>query len=77
MLKYLWFFRDIKQFKSYFRGVDAIDVRRKVIRRGWHLFNMQAVVYVAGVAVFNSIEMQSTVTYLGVGFLAFSAIIYH
>lgn len=76
MLSLLWIFRDIRQFSAFFKGAHSSEVRRQVVRRGWHQFNMQAVAYVAGLVIFNSLKMPEIVTYLGLGFLMLTALIY-
>jgi hypothetical protein len=76
MLSLLWIFTDTRQFSAFFKGAHSSAVRQKVIRRGWHHFNMQAVVYVAGLVIFNSLKMPEIVIYLSVGFLMLTALIY-
>lgn len=75
-MKFLWIFKDIQQFRSFFNGKSAEDVRQMVVRRGWHHFNMQAVVYITAVCIFNSLRMMDVVTFAGLGFFIFTAVIY-
>ena len=76
MLTVFWIFRDFQQFGAFFKGVNSGDVRQKVVRRGWHHFNMQSVIFVAGLLIFNSLGMPGVVTYLGLGFIVFGTLIY-
>ncbi len=76
MLSFLWIFRNFELFKSVFNNSESNHVRQLVIRRGWHHFNMQAIVYVAGLAAFNSLEIPEITAYLGLGFFLFTALIY-
>lgn len=76
MLTVFWIFRDFQRFGAFFKGANSGDVRQKVVRRGWHHFNMQSVIFVAGLLIFNSLDMPDVVTYLGLGFIAFGALIY-
>lgn len=74
MQSFFWFFKNRYYFQKYFKNSN--DVKRSVIRRGWHHFNMQSIVFVAGLVIFNSLEMLDVVTYLGLGFISFTTLIY-
>lgn len=76
MLATFFIFRDFQQFGAFFKGANSGDVRQKVVRRGWHHFNMQSIVFVAGLFIFHSLDMLDTVTYLVLGFIAFATLIY-
>ncbi len=76
MLDTFFIFRDFQQFGAFFKGAKSGDVRQKVVRRGWHHFNMQSVVFVVGLLIFNSLGTPDVVTYLGLGFIAFGTLIY-
>lgn len=76
MLTIFWIFRDSQQFRAFFKGTNSGDVKQKVVRRGWHHFNMQSIVFVAGLMIFNSLEMLGVLTYLGLGFITFATLIY-
>lgn len=75
-MKYLFIFKNIQQFRNVFNGNSPEDVRRQVVRRGWHHFNMQAIAYISAVLLFYSLEMLDFVTFAGVGFFIFTAMIY-
>lgn len=76
MLTKLFIFRDFQQFGAFFKGANSDDIKEKVVRCGWHHFNMQSIVFVAGLFIFHSLDMPNTVTYLGFGFIAFATLIY-
>jgi hypothetical protein len=74
MLQSLMIFKNFEVFKAYFK--NSRDPREQVVKLGWHHFNMQAVVYVTGLAIFNSLKMPEVVIYLGMGFLILTGLIY-
>lgn len=76
MLKVFWMFKNLQEFRSFFNGNSPEDVRQMVVRRGWHHFNMQAIAYISAVLLFNSLEMLDLVTFAGIGFFIFTAMIY-
>lgn len=74
MLQSLMIFKNFEVFKAYFK--NSLDPRAQVVKIGWHHFNMQCVVYVAGLVIFNSLKMPEMLIYLGLGFLMLTALIY-
>lgn len=76
MLKSLMVFKNIEVFKGYFKDLASQDIRAAVVKRGWHHFNMQSIVFIAGLSVFSSLGMTEIVTYMGFGFLSIGLFIY-
>ena len=76
MLKVFWMFKNLQEFRSFFNGNSPADVRQMVVRRGWHHFNMQAIAYITAVALSYSLGMLDWVTFAGIGFFIFTALIY-
>lgn len=76
MLRNLMIFKNIEVFQGYFKDLGSEDIRATVVKRGWHHFNMQSIVFVAGLFIFNSLDMPDVVTYLGLGFIVFATFIY-
>lgn len=76
MLKVFWMFKNLQEFRSFFNGNSPADVRQLVVRRGWHHFNMQAIAYISVVLLSYSLDMLDLVTFAGIGFSIFSAMIY-
>lgn len=75
-MKYLFIFKNMQQFRSVFNGKSAADARQMVVSRGWHHFNMQAIAYISAVLISNSLGMLDLVTFAGIGFFIFTALIY-